>query len=121
MSNHPIVHIEISANDREAAGKFYHDLFGWEVQQFPDMDYATFTTGDGGPGGGFNPVRPDNPSGTIMVYVNTDHLDETVRKVESLGGKIVSPRMEIPDVGWFAIFSDPTGNHIALLEPLPRQ
>ncbi len=46
MSEHHIVHVEFSAEDREAAGKFYSELFGWEVEQIPEMNYATFETGD---------------------------------------------------------------------------
>ncbi|NIW46871.1 MAG: VOC family protein, partial [Gammaproteobacteria bacterium] len=45
MSDHHVVHVEFSAQDREAATKFYSDLFGWKFQQFPEMDYATFDTG----------------------------------------------------------------------------
>ena len=45
MSEHPIVHVEFSAQDRQAAGKFYNELFGWKVQQIPEMNYATFETG----------------------------------------------------------------------------
>jgi uncharacterized protein len=33
---------------------------------------------------------------------------------ESLGGKILMPKTEIPHVGWWAAFADPTGNRIAL-------
>ncbi len=121
MSKHPIVHVEISSADREASGKFYHDLFGWEVQQMPEMSYATFATGDGEVGGGLNPVTPENPPGTIMVYVNTEDIEDSLRKVESLGGKVLSRPQMIPDVGLFAIFKDPTGNTLALLQPTMQQ
>jgi predicted enzyme related to lactoylglutathione lyase len=47
MSKHPIVHVEFSAHDREAAGDFYSKLFDWKVQQMPEMNYATFDTGEG--------------------------------------------------------------------------
>ena len=119
MSKHPIVHIELSSTNREADANFYHDLFGWEIQQIPDMNYATFATGKDEVGGGFNPVNNDNPAGTITVYINTDDLNATLQKVQELGGKIVQPCMEIPGIGDFAIFSDLTGNKVALLQPLP--
>jgi uncharacterized protein len=120
MSKHPIVHIELSSKDRERDAQFYHELFGWEIQQIPDMNYATFATGKDEPGGGFNPINEDNPAGTVMIYINTDDMDESLRKVQALGGKIVQPRMEIPGIGDFAIFCDLTGNRVALLQPLPR-
>ena len=116
MSSHPIIHVEFSANDREAAGEFYAKLFGWKIQQLPEMNYATFDSGS--VGGGLNPVQEDYPAGTVMVYVQTDDVNATLAQVEALGGKTIVPKSEIPGVGWFAIFSDPTGNQVALLHPL---
>ncbi len=110
---HPVVHIEISAKDREAAGQFYHRLFGWQVEQMPEMNYASFETGEG-PGGGFNPVGPETPAGTVTVYIGTDDIEGDLKCVEELGGTIVTPRMEIPGFGWFALFRDPTGNRLGL-------
>ncbi len=118
MENHPIIHVEFSAKDREATGKFYHDLFGWEVRQIPEMHYATFMSGKDSLGGGFSEVSDDYPAGTIMVYIEAKNIDETLQKVEGLGGKTVMPRTEIPGVGWFAYFTDLSGNKVALLEPL---
>jgi predicted enzyme related to lactoylglutathione lyase len=34
--------------------------------------------------------------------------------VGELGGVVVQPKMEIPGVGWFGMFKDPTGNTMAL-------
>ena len=121
MSKHPIVHVEISAHDREAAGKFYSDLFGWNIQQIPEMNYATFDYGVEGVGGGFNLVREDNPAGTVVVYVDTDDIDADLSKVEKLGGKIVAKKSEIPGMGWFGMFTDPTGNLIGLFTGMPSQ
>jgi len=52
MANHPIVHIDIPAQDPAAAGKFYADLFGWTIQVDPSSDYHMFQP-EPGPGGGF--------------------------------------------------------------------
>jgi uncharacterized protein len=119
MSKYSIVHVEFSANDREAAGKYYADLFGWKVQQMPEMNYATFDPEEG-PGGGFNPVSDTNPAGNVLVYVGTDDIDGTLARAEQLGGKILVPKMEIPETGWFGIFSDPTGNQVGLYTPIER-
>ena len=102
MSKHPIVHVEISAKDLVAAGKFYHDLFGWEVQQIPEMHYATFRTAEGSPGGGFNPVSAENPAGTIMIYIDTPDIKGSLRQIEKLGGAVLMQPMPIPGVGLFA-------------------
>jgi predicted enzyme related to lactoylglutathione lyase len=117
MSDHPIVHIEFSSKNLAATGKFYADLFGWKVEQIPEMNYATFAA-EGGPGGGFNPVSDTNPAGTIMVYVGTDDIEASLAKAESLRGKILVQKMEIPKMGWWAIFQDPDGNSIALYKAM---
>jgi predicted enzyme related to lactoylglutathione lyase len=114
---HPVVHIEISAKDRKDAAKFYHDVFGWQVEQIPDMDYATFNPGEG-VGGGFNPVTKENPAGTVTVYIGTDDIEATLGDIESAGGKIIAPKAEIPGMGWFAFFKDPTGNTLALFKEM---
>ncbi|MBV9707198.1 MAG: VOC family protein, partial [Chloroflexi bacterium] len=44
----------------------------------------------------------------------------SLAKVEELGGKTVRSKTEIPNTGWFAIFTDPTGNTIALFTNTER-
>jgi predicted enzyme related to lactoylglutathione lyase len=116
MDQHPIVHIEIAARDLEAASKFYSDVFGWKVQQLPEMNYASFEA-EGGPGGGFNPVEND-PFGPVTVYINTDDLDASLQKIQDSGGNVVSPKNDIPGMGQYAIFTDPTGNALGLFQPI---
>jgi predicted enzyme related to lactoylglutathione lyase len=118
MPKHNFVHIEISTRDRVAAAEFYNQLFDWKVTQVPEMDYATFETGEG-PGGGFSPVNNENPAGTVLVHIQSDDIDADLARVERLGGKIVRPKSEIPGVGWWGVFKDPTGNMLALFTPLP--
>jgi len=121
--SHPIVHIEISANNLKEASKFYTTVFGWKTEDFPEMNYTTFATSSekGALGGGFNPVQENNPAGTVLVYINADDIPATLKAIEANGGKTLSPEMEIPGVGWFATFSDPTGNTMALFKTIPMQ
>jgi len=106
-------HAEFSAADREAAAEFYSDVFGWETEQYPDMNYALFSTGEG-VGGGFNPVSEDNPAGSVLVHIGADDIPTTLAQIEQHGGATLVPETEIPGVGWFGIFKDPTGNVVAL-------
>ena len=114
MSKHPIVHIEFSAKDRVVAGKFYGEVFGWKITQDEKMNYGMFEYEDGR-GGGFNPVSDQYPAGTVTVYIHADDIEATLQKIEAHGGKTIIPKSEIPGVGWFAFFNDPTGNTVALL------
>jgi hypothetical protein len=114
---HPIVHIELSARNRQEAGKWYADLFGWSIQEFPEMNYTTFTTGEGQVGGGFNPVQEQYPAGTITFYIQTDDVEGHLARIEATGGKTLMPGQDIPGVGIIALFNDPTGNLVGLLQP----
>ena len=113
MSKRNVVHVEIPAQDVEAAGRFYQELFGWKLQHVPEMNYTMWEDGSGA-GGGFPQVSDDNPAGRVLVYIDSDDIEADLRKVEQLGGKILQPKMEIPQTGWFGIFQDPTGNVLAL-------
>jgi predicted enzyme related to lactoylglutathione lyase len=122
VSNHSIVHIEIPAKDTGAAGKFYGDLFGWKIEADPTYNYVQFRA-EGGPGGGFVEVGQSGMPieyklDSLLVYVSTDDIDATLAKVESLGGKILMSKAEIPQVGWWAVFTAPTGNRVALYTSL---
>ena len=38
------VHFEIPADDLERAQKFYKSVFGWKMEQFPEMEYIMIRT-----------------------------------------------------------------------------
>lgn len=117
--SHPIVHIEIPANKTGEAASFYSEVFGWKAEVDEMYGYAQFAA-EGGPGGGFVGIGGDGPMvykpDRLMVYIGTDDIDASLASVEAHGGKTVLPNTEIPHVGWFAIFTDPTGNHVALFK-----
>lgn len=114
MSGNPIVHIEIPARDPLQGSQFYAQLFGWETSAVSEMDYVTFRAGPE-MGGGFPRIdgqmyKPDD----VTVYIGVDDIEATLKRIEELGGKTIAPKMEIPGMGWFAFFSDPSGNRMAL-------
>lgn len=122
MANHSIVHIEIPATNTAQADKFYADLFDWKTQVDASYDYHMFLP-EPGPGGGFVQIggMGDYKAGEVVIYVSTDDIDATLAKAESLGGKTLQPKTEIPGMGWFAFFSDPSGNRIGLFTVIQSQ
>ena len=117
--SHPIVHIEIPARDPKTNAKFYGDAFGWKLENAPEFDYWMFSA-EGGPGGGFPGTEGPGGSkiGEVIVYVGTDDIEASLAKIESVGGKTLMPKQEIPGMGWFAFFSDPAGNKLALYKSM---
>ena len=119
MAKHAIVHIELSAKDPKGAGDFYKKLFGWKIEADEQLNYLQFTP-DEGPGGGFNQVGENTSAGEVVVYVSTEDIEGSLAKAEKLGGKSVMPKTEIPGIGWFGLFLDPTGNKVGLYTAMPR-
>lgn len=117
MSKRNIVHVEIPVQNLAAAGEFYRGLFGWKLTSVPEMEYTMWEAGDGS-GGGFPLVSAENPAGQVLVYVASDNIEEDLEKVSELGGKVLREKTEIPGMGWYAVFQDPTGNVLALYTSL---
>jgi uncharacterized protein len=123
VSNHPVVHIDIPASDPKAAGKFYAEAFNWNIHTDEGYSYTMFQA-EGGPGGGFInlgdmaglSVKP----GDVLLYIDTDDIDASLAKIKALGGTVLLGKTEIPHVGWWAAFSDPSGNRMGLFTNLPR-
>jgi hypothetical protein len=113
MSKRNVVHVEIPAANVEAAGKFYQGLFGWKLEHVPEMNYTMWEDGSGS-GGGFPQVSDENPAGQVLVYIDSEDIDADLKKVVQLGGKVLQPKKEIPQTGWFGVFQDPTGNVLAV-------
>lgn len=112
MSDRPqvgrFVHHELLTSDVPAAVKFYTDLFGWTIQEFPmgDMVYQFIKAGDVGIGGIVS-SGPGHPH--WVAYISTDDVDATTKKVVDLGGQQMIPPMDIPGVGRFSAVTDPHG------------
>jgi len=123
------VHFEIPADNLEIMKKFYGDLFGWKFEKFPGpTDYWSVMTVPIDEKG--MAVRPGVNGGMMkrnmtehkpVNYISVESVDEYWKKVVKLGGKIVSPKMEIPGIGWWALALDPEGNQIGLFEVLPMK
>ena len=71
---------------------------------------------------------PDNIPGIAtlcgrMITKGSVNLraEEIEKKIESLGGQTLLPKTEIPNIGWFALFADPTGNRVGLFTGLEGQ
>lgn len=121
MSNHPFAHIELSSKDRTKSAEFYSSVFGWSTQDFDEMNYTTFSTGESRLGGGFNPVSDANPAGTVMVYIQADDLEATLKKIEAAGGTVLVRELEVPNNGWMSVFQDIDGNTVSLWKSMPQE
>jgi predicted enzyme related to lactoylglutathione lyase len=125
-----VVHFEIPADNVDRAKNFYGSIFGWELQTMPmgEGEYTSVKTTDvneqtqmplepGAINGGMM-QRTEQVSGPVIT-IDVDGIDDALKKIESEGGSIVTPRTPIPGMGAFAYFKDPEGNVLGLWETTP--
>jgi len=111
------VHVEIHSNAPEKTKSFLRDVFDWKWQDMPEMNYSMFEA-PSAPGGGLQ--KAENLPAGVLDYILCEDIDGTLRKIQSSGGAVVMPKAEIPGMGWFAVFQDPTGITLALYENAPQ-
>lgn len=113
------IHFEIPVENPDGAIAFYSKVLGWKFTKWDGpADYWLISTGDSkepGIDGGL--LRRRDPAQPCVNTVGVPNLDETVKTVESNGGRCVVPKMPIPGVGWLAYCKDPEGNMFGLMQP----
>ena len=102
-----------ATNDGAKAMEFYADVFGWNIQ--PDGRFTTSvlsplpaTLRQEGP--------EHDPRVEKVIYLGVPDITATLAKITASGGSIVYPRLEVPGVVVLALFKDPAGNRMGLVE-----
>jgi len=109
----PVVHFEVVGSDGPKLQDFYGKLFDWKIKSDNEMNYGIVDNGGEGINGGVG----QNPQGGghLTWYVQVDDINDYLQKAEGMGGKTVMPRTEMEMVT-FAMFADPEGNVVGLVE-----
>jgi len=107
---------ELMTNDVGKAVQFYTRLFGWKTEEMDmgNMKYTIVKSGDEQVGGIY--ATPPQAKGTPphwLGYVSVENVDASCEKAVGLGAKLLSPPMDIPNVGRFAVVADPQGAAVA--------
>jgi hypothetical protein len=105
-----IDYVEFSVGDIARSRDFYGEAFGWSFKDH-GPGYCEFS--DGRLTGGFALADQSRAAGGPLVILYADDLDETRRRVEAAGGKIVKPAYAFPGGRRFH-FSDPDGYELAV-------
>jgi len=114
---HPVVWFEVIGKQGEAMKKFYGELFNWKIKSDNPMHYGMVDHGGKGIGGGIAETDGKAPSG-VRFYVESADLEASLARAEKLGGKRLLPPTALPDGGHIAMFSDPEGHVVGLVEPM---
>lgn len=113
---------ELMTPDPEAALKFYTQVVGWKTEAWDkNTSYIMWMT-ERGPIGGLMTLpaeaKMQGAPPHWLAYISTPDLDATAADAVRLGGRVLKPATEIPDVGRFAILADPQGAVLAAFTPL---
>ena len=97
--------------DTDGAKAFYTGLFGWTAQEAGPPEESGgygFFLKDGQMVAGYGPQQnPGPPFWTVYVIVGS--ADETAKRVEAAGGRVVLAPMAVMDQGTMAVFTDHQG------------
>lgn len=112
----PVTHFEINAKDAQRVRDFYSSVFGWKVDVMPDMSYGMVNTGvKMGINGGIGQVQ-ENGHPNVMFYIQVEDIQTYLDKAVGLGGRVIVPFTEVPNMVTFAQFADLEGNVVGLVK-----
>ncbi len=111
---------ELMTPDPAKVTPFYTGLFGWTTRtqdMGPAGDYTLFLSGEKMQAGmmGWTQSPP-----SWLVYFTVENCDQSAEKAGTLGATVVSPPMDIPNVGRFAVIRDPQGAYFAIIQ-MPKK
>lgn len=117
-----VVHFEVPYDDGERARSFYGDVFGWQIQSIPEMQYDIVSTGPVTEEG--RPSEPGYVGGGMtqraghvtqpVVTIEVDDVASTLEKIRSSGGAAVGEPIPVGDMGIAAYFTDSEDNLMGL-------
>jgi uncharacterized protein len=113
---------DVMTNDPQAATSFYSDVIGWDAEEYvmPDRSYTVFRRGSVMVAGLMAIPETMCASGAKPCwsgYVAVDDVDADAARVKAAGGAIARGPENIPNVGRFAVASDPGGAAFLLFKP----
>jgi predicted enzyme related to lactoylglutathione lyase len=104
---------EVSCKDIRSSEDFYSRLIGWKAESWDqNPSYKLFLTRRVAKAGLWAIIEQPNqvtPPPHWLSYIGTADVDSTVRQAVELGGKVVVPAYNVPNIGRMAHLQDPQG------------
>ncbi|HYV14974.1 MAG TPA: VOC family protein [Conexibacter sp.] len=117
----PVVHFEIIGQDAEKLGRYYSQLFGWDVDANNEMKYgmvqreANLTSEGVGIGGGIA-AGPPGYEGHVTFYVEVPDVEATLAQAERLGGTRLMGPETVMDRMILGHLRDPEGHIVGIIQ-----
>ncbi|MEE9572658.1 MAG: VOC family protein [Candidatus Neomarinimicrobiota bacterium] len=113
-----VIHFEIAVDDTDRASKFYTTVFGWKINKWEGpIEYWLVSTDDGNEHGinGAIMKREDSSTATINT-IDVSKVLDFMDSVKKNGGTVLTEKMTVPGVGYFAYCKDTEGNTFGIME-----
>jgi len=112
----PLFHWELMVSDVPKAIDFYSKVFDWEFDEKSFPAYPLIKTGDT-PGGAVMAKPSHSPAPALNIYFHVQDIESTLTRALVQGATVIAPRTPILGIGFWAMFADPDGIVIGLIQP----
>ncbi len=106
--------VDLGTTDVQAAGAFYGQLFGWDIEYGPaEMGHYSMATVNGKP---VAALADQQVPGMVVwtTYLAVDDVDATVERARAAGGTVLAEAMDVMTFGRMAVLGDVGGAQISL-------
>ena len=113
------VHFDIPVDNPERTQQFYSQLFGWKMKKVSlgGSDYWLLKSAEDENLGGM--LKRTGPGQYPVNFFPVADIDQSVKQVVKLGGKVVAGKKTIPHAGYSAQVTDTEGNIFGLWQNDP--
>ena len=67
--------------------------------------------------GGFFPKNQQGTAPYPSLVISVDDIKQSMKDIQSAGGKVLGEPVEIPGIGQYVSFTDTEGNRVSILQP----
>ena len=117
----PFIWHELVTTDQQKSGSFFCELLGWQTREVDAGKFGTYTLfiKDGkNVAGMMNPTADTPGAGPYWhAYIAVEDVDHCAQRARELGGKVLVPVHQVPDVGRICVIADPLGAVTHLMQP----
>jgi predicted enzyme related to lactoylglutathione lyase len=114
---------DLTTTDQQAAKEFYGGLFGWEAEDMPVGEGASYSMMRLG-GKDVAAIAPQPPqqreAGAPPVwnsYISVEDADAALERATALGASAHAPAFDVMEAGRMAVLQDPQGAYFIVWQP----
>jgi predicted enzyme related to lactoylglutathione lyase len=103
--------VDLQTSDQDAAKSFYSDLLGWEYEEVPIGDGASYSMAklQGHSVAAIGPLQGEEMPSHWNCYVTVADADASAARAKELGATLLAEPFDVFDAGRMAAFADPQG------------